>query len=58
MNVVSQQLGHSSSMITMAVYAYVLPGNQREAANMFAACSGRRAGHYKCHGSAIGPDHD
>jgi integrase len=35
-NVVSQRLGHSSPMITMTVYAHVLPGNQREAANTFA----------------------
>jgi hypothetical protein len=32
-NVVSQRLGHSSPMITMTVYAHLLPGNQREAAN-------------------------
>jgi integrase len=35
-NVVSQRLGHSSPMVTMTVYAHVLPGSQREAANTFA----------------------
>jgi len=35
-NVVSQRLGHSSPMVTMTVYAHVLPGSQREAADTFA----------------------
>jgi integrase len=35
-HVVSQRLGHSSPVITMTIYAHVLPGNQREAANLFA----------------------
>jgi integrase len=35
--VVSQRLGHASPVITMTVYAHVLPGSQREAAERFAA---------------------
>jgi integrase len=35
-HVVSQRLGHASPVVTMTVYAHVLPGNQREAANLFA----------------------
>jgi integrase len=35
-HVVSQRLGHASPVVTMTVYAHVLPGNQREAANTFA----------------------
>jgi integrase len=35
-HVVSQRFGHSSPVVTMTIYAHVLPGNQREAANMFA----------------------
>lgn len=35
-HVVSQRLGHASAVVTMTVYAHVLPGNQREAANVFA----------------------
>lgn len=35
-HVVSQRLGHSSPVVTMTVYAHVLPGNQLEAANTFA----------------------
>jgi integrase len=34
--VVSQRLGHASPVITMTVYAHVLPGSQREAAGLFA----------------------
>jgi integrase len=34
--VVSQRLGHASPMVTMTIYAHVLPGNQRDAANTFA----------------------
>ena len=36
MQVVSQRLGHTSPMVTLTVYAYVMPGNQREAADLFA----------------------
>jgi len=36
MHVVSQRLGHASAVVTMTVYAHVLPGSQREAANLFA----------------------
>jgi integrase len=39
-HVVSQRLGHASAVITMSVYAHVLPGSQREAADMFAALVG------------------
>jgi integrase len=35
-HVVSQRLGHASPVVTMTVYAYVLPGSQREAAGTFA----------------------
>jgi DNA-directed RNA polymerase specialized sigma24 family protein len=35
-HVVSQRLGHASPVVTMTIYAHVLPGNQREAANTFA----------------------
>jgi integrase len=35
-HVVSQRLGHASPVITMTVYAHVLPGSQREAAQKFA----------------------
>ncbi len=35
-HVVSQRLGHVSAVVTMTVYAHVLPGSQREAANLFA----------------------
>jgi integrase len=36
-HVVSQRLGHASPVITMTVYAHVLPGSQREAADLFAS---------------------
>jgi integrase len=36
-HVVSRRLGHASPSVTMAVYAHVLPGSQREAANLFAS---------------------
>jgi integrase len=36
-HVVSQRLGHTSAVVTMTVYAHVLPGSQREAADRFAA---------------------
>ena len=35
-HVVSQRLGHTSAVVTMTVYAHVLPGSQREAADRFA----------------------
>jgi integrase len=35
-HVVSQRLGHASPVVTMTVYAHVLPGSQREAAGTFA----------------------
>jgi integrase len=35
-HVVSQRLGHASAVVTMMVYAHVLPGSQREAASLFA----------------------
>jgi integrase len=35
-HVVSQRLGHASPTITMSVYAHVMPGNQRDAAGLFA----------------------
>jgi integrase len=35
-HVVSQRLGHASPTVTLTVYAHVLPGNQRDAANAFA----------------------
>jgi len=34
--VVSQRLGHASPMVTLTVYAHVMPGNQRTAADTFA----------------------
>ncbi|QXJ23444.1 integrase [Actinomadura graeca] len=34
---VSERLGHASAVITMNTYAYVLPGNQKAAADSFAA---------------------
>jgi integrase len=39
-HVVSQRLGHASPVVTMTVYAHVLPGSQREAADRFAALIG------------------
>jgi integrase len=38
--VVSERLGHSSAVVTMTVYAHVLPGGQREAADSFDAMLG------------------
>ncbi|HEV8528143.1 MAG TPA: integrase [Actinomycetes bacterium] len=35
--VVSERLGHSSPTITLGVYAHIMPGMQREAADTFAA---------------------
>jgi integrase len=34
--VVSQRLGHTSAVITLQVYAHVVPGSQRDAADLFA----------------------
>jgi integrase len=39
-HVVSQRLGHASPTITLAVYAHVMPGNQRDAADLFARLIG------------------
>ena len=39
-HVVSQRLGHASAVVTMSVYAHVMPGSQREAAGRFAALVG------------------
>jgi integrase len=39
-HVVSQRLGHASPVVTMTVYAHVLPGSQREAAELFARLIG------------------
>jgi integrase len=36
-HVVSRRLGHASPVVTMTIYAHVLPGSQREAANLFAS---------------------
>jgi integrase len=42
--VVSERLGHSSAVVTMTVYAHVLPGSQRAAADSFdAMVSGAQA---------------
>jgi integrase len=35
-HVVSARLGHASAVVTMTVYAHVLPGSQRDAADRFA----------------------
>jgi len=44
-DVVSQRLGHASPTIPLTVYAHVMPGNQREAADLFgpAGQGGERA---------------
>ena len=34
---VSERLGHANATITMQVYAHLLPGSQREAAELFAS---------------------
>jgi integrase len=39
-HVVAQRLGHASPVVTMTVYAHVLPGSQREAADLFARLIG------------------
>jgi integrase len=38
--VVSERLGHASATITLQVYAHVMPGNQRDAADLFARLIG------------------
>ena len=38
--VVSERLGHASTTITLSVYAHVMPGNQRAAADLFARLIG------------------
>jgi len=35
--VVSERLGHASATITLQVYAHVMPGHQRDAAELFAS---------------------
>jgi integrase len=35
-HVVSQRLGHANPNVTLSVYAHVMPGSQKEAANLFA----------------------
>jgi integrase len=42
-HVVSQRLGHASPVVTMTVYAHVLPGSGREAADLFAGRIGKAA---------------
>ena len=54
-HVVSQRLGHASAVVTMTVYAHVLPGSQREAADTFARliAGGQRCVtqvSFQCHG--------
>jgi integrase len=36
LHVVSQRLGHASPVVTLTVYAHVVPGSQREAAELVA----------------------
>lgn len=35
-HVVSQRLGHATPMVTLTIYAHVMPGSQRETADTFA----------------------
>jgi integrase len=37
---VSQRLGHASVTVTLAIYAHVMPGDQKRAASRFAALLG------------------
>ena len=39
-HVVSERLGHASAVVTMTVYAHVMPGDQKRAADRFAALIG------------------
>ncbi len=45
LHVVAQRLGHASPTVTLTTYAHVMPGNQRDAANLFARL-------------VAGPEHD
>ena len=36
MKVVSERLGHSSVTVTLSIYAHVMPGKQKAAADRFA----------------------
>ena len=40
LKVVSERLGHSTAAFTMTVYQHVLPGQQMQAAEQFAAIVG------------------
>jgi integrase len=40
-HVVSQRLGHANPTITLGVYAHVLSGSQRDAADVFASLIGK-----------------
>lgn len=42
--VVSERLGHANAMITLTVYAHVMPGMQRQAADAFGALLGGDSG--------------
>ena len=56
--VVSERLGHSTATITLQVYAHVMPGNQRQAADLFASLiKGREhdPGGLKHHAAHHGP---
>jgi hypothetical protein len=56
-HVVSQRLGHASPMVTLTVYAHVMPGNQRDTPTRSPGWSGRREAHdaIKCQFSVTGP---
>jgi integrase len=43
-HVVSQRLGHKNPMVTMSVYAHVLPGQQQAAARLEALLHGSTSG--------------
>jgi integrase len=43
-HVVSQRLGHASPTVTLTVYAHVLSGSQRDAADVFAGLIGQAGG--------------
>jgi integrase len=42
-HMVSQRLGHANPNVTLSVYAHVMPGSQREAADLFARLVGEAA---------------
>ena len=46
-HVVSQRLGHASPVVTMTVYAHVLPGSQRDAASTFARLIQEASGQWR-----------